>query len=86
MEWSRSASAREGEIVYRPSGAPAEIVRRIAARAIEELGTEGQPGELKGRELDRLIADLKAGKTATLRGVRCSGGPEWRFTRAPSRR
>jgi tRNA(Ile)-lysidine synthase len=86
MEWSRSASAREGEIVYRPSGAPAEIVRRIVARAIEELGTEGQPGDLKGRELDRLIAELKAGKTATLRGVRCSGGPEWRFTRAPSRR
>jgi tRNA(Ile)-lysidine synthase len=86
MEWNRSASAAEGEIVYRPSGAPTEIVRRIVARAVDELGTEGEPGDLKGRELDRLIEALEAGKTATLRGVRCSGGPEWRFTRAARRR
>jgi tRNA(Ile)-lysidine synthase len=86
IEWSRSASARDGEIIYRPSCAPAEIVRRIVARAIEELGTEGEPDDLRGRELDRLISDLEAGKTASLRGVRCSGGPEWHFTRAAKRR
>jgi tRNA(Ile)-lysidine synthase len=86
MEWSRSSSASEGEIVYRPSSAPAEIVRRIVARAVGELGTEGEPGDLKGSEVDRLITQLEAGKTATLRGVRCSGGPEWRFTRAAKRR
>jgi tRNA(Ile)-lysidine synthase len=86
IEWSRCASAREGEIVYRLSDAPAEIVRRIVARAIAELGTEGEPGDLKGRELDRLITDLEAGKTASLRGVRCSGGPAWHFTRAAKRR
>jgi tRNA(Ile)-lysidine synthase len=85
MEWNRSASAAKGEIVYRPSGAPTQVVRRIVARAVEELGTEGQPGDLKGRELDRLMTELEAGKTATLRGVRCSGGPEWRFTRAAKR-
>ncbi len=85
-EWDRSATARDGAVVYRPSGAPAEIVRRIVARAVEELGTEGQPGDLKGRELDRLIAKLEAGKTATLRGVRCAGGLDWRLTRAAKRR
>ena len=86
IDWSRSVTVRQGEIVYRPSGAPAEIVRRIVARAIVDLGTEGEPGDLKGRELDRLITDLEAGKTASLRGVRCSGGPEWRFTAAAKRR
>ena len=86
IEWARSATAREGEIVYRPSGAPAEIVRRIVARAVNELGIEGDPADLKGRELDRLIAELQAGNTATSRGVRCAGGPEWRFTRAAKRR
>ena len=86
MEWDRSATSCEGEILYRPSGAPTEIVRRIVARAVEELGTEGQPGDLKGRELDRLIAELEASRTATLRGVRCAGRPEWRFTRAAARR
>ena len=86
IEWNGFVTERQGEIVYDPSGAPAEIVRRIVARAIAELGTEGEPGDLKGRELDRLIMDLEAGKTASLRGVRCSGGPEWRFTPAAKRR
>lgn len=86
LEWNRSARVGKAEIVYRPSGTPAEIVRRIVARAIEEFGTEGEPGDLKGRELDRLISELATGKTATLRGVRCSGGVEWRFARAGKRR
>ena len=85
MEWSRFADFNGDEVIYRPSNAPAEIVRRIVARAIEELGTEGTPGDLRGRELDRLIAELEAGRTSTLRGVRCSGGPAWRFTRARPR-
>lgn len=86
IEWLRSASVSEDEILYRPSGAPAEIVRRIVARAIEVLGTEGTPNDLRGRELNRLIERLHAGTTATLRGVRCEGGAAWRFNRAPSRR
>jgi len=85
MEWTRFATFSEDELVYRPSSAPAEIVRRIVARAIEELGTEGEPDDLRGRELDRLIAQLEAGRTATLRGVRCEGGAQWRFTRAARR-
>jgi hypothetical protein len=27
-----------------------------------------------------------AGDVGTIRGVRCEGGPEWRFTSAPPRR
>jgi tRNA(Ile)-lysidine synthase len=84
-EWTRFARFIADEVIYRPSSAPTEIVRRIVARAIEELGTEGKPGDLRGRELDRLISELEAGRTATLRGVRCQGGSEWRFTRAPPR-
>lgn len=84
-EWSESVEVREREIVYRASTAPIEIVRRIVARAIAELGTEGSPGDLRGRELDRLVADLQACNTATLRGVRCSGGLDWKFTRAAPR-
>ncbi len=84
-EWTRFATADTAEVTYRPSSAPAEIVRRIVARAIEELGTEGRPEDLRGRELDRLIDELQAGGTATLRGVRCEGGAVWRFTRARKR-
>ena len=84
-EWSEFVDVRDGEIVYRASTAPAEIIRRVVARAICELGTEGDPEELRGRELDRLIADLQQCSTTTLRGVRCMGGLDWTFTRAPPR-
>jgi hypothetical protein len=70
---------------YRPGGAPSEIVRRIAARAVRKLATEGE-AELRGPELDRLLETLADGGTATIRGVLCTGGREWRFGPAPARR
>jgi tRNA(Ile)-lysidine synthase len=84
-EWSDFVDILDGEIVYRASTAPTEIIRRIVARAIAELGTEGVPEDLRGRELDRLIADLRGCNTTTLRGVRCMGGAEWRFSRSAPR-
>jgi tRNA(Ile)-lysidine synthase len=84
-EWKHHVHERGGTIAYRPHDAPAEIVRRIVARAIRKLATEGDP-ELRGFELDRLNAELAHGGEATLRGVHCRGGSEWRFTPAPPRR
>ena len=63
-EWLDSVDAGPGEIVYHASTAPAEIRRRIVSRAVPILATEGDAGDLRGRELDRLMADLKAGRTA----------------------
>ena len=40
-EWDRSVHEKRGSIIYRPSDVPAEIVRRIVARAIRRLATEG---------------------------------------------
>ena len=84
-EWQRAVTSDGGEIAYRPLDTPPEIRRRVIARAITALASEGG-GELRGREIDRIVAALEAGRRATLRGVLCIGGPEWRFTRAPSRR
>ena len=85
FEWKRNVTAADGAIIYRPTDAPREVRRRILRRAILALATEGG-GELRGREIDQIIATLRTGKRATLRGVLCAGGPEWRFTRAPARR
>jgi hypothetical protein len=49
------------------------------------LASEGSGQPLRGRELDRLLATLSDGGTATLRGVLCSGGETWRFAAAPRR-
>ena len=86
QEWDRSVTNGNGEIVYRPGDAPREIRRRIARRAVLRLASEGRSAELRGPELDRLLAVLMSGRKATLRGVLCNGGYEWRFTKAPVRR
>ncbi|HEX8841069.1 MAG TPA: tRNA lysidine(34) synthetase TilS [Sphingomicrobium sp.] len=85
QEWRRAVTANGTEIVYRPDSAPPEIRRRIVTRALAALATEGDGADLRGRELDRLIAELESGRQTTLRGVLCSGGEEWRFVPAPHR-
>jgi len=84
MEWKSRVAERHGAYSYSPDDAPAEVVRRVIGRALRKLGTEGDR-DLRGPELDRLLATLRDGGTATLRGVLCRGGREWRFTRAPAR-
>ncbi|HKC01841.1 MAG TPA: tRNA lysidine(34) synthetase TilS [Sphingomicrobium sp.] len=86
QEWDRTVTAEDRRIAYRPSGAPAEIVRRIVARAVTALAHEGLGEALRGRELASIIEALEAGRTATLRGVLCAGGKEWRFSKAPARK
>jgi tRNA(Ile)-lysidine synthase len=83
-EWARSVHEKRGSITYRPSDAPAEIVRRVVARAIRKLATEGDR-DPRGPELTRLVATLSDGGTATLRGVLCRGGPDWQFVPSPNR-
>ena len=84
-EWKNSVRESGERISYRHGGAPHEIQRRIVARAVRRLATEGD-SELRGTELDRLLTTIAEGGSATIRGVLCSGGAEWRFTRAPARR
>jgi tRNA(Ile)-lysidine synthase len=84
-EWAKSVSEGRGQISYRPGDAPGEIRRRIVARALRKLATEGE-ADLRGAELDRLLETLGAGETATLRGVLCRGGTDWLFSAAPTRK
>ena len=84
-EWQSQVTDAEASISYKPA-APHEIRRRIVSRAIISLASEGSGDVLRGRELDQLVGTLADGGTATLRGVLCSGGDEWSFKPAPSRR
>jgi tRNA(Ile)-lysidine synthase len=65
-----------------PAGLPAEMRRRLVTRL---LAATGGPAP-RGTEIGRLLATLDAGGTATLAGVKCSGGKVWRFAPAPPRR
>ena len=86
QEWTRAVTNGGWEVVYRPSDAPSEICRRIVTAAITRLATEGDTETLRGRELDQLMTVIAAGGQATIRGVLCAGGLEWRFRRAPPRK
>jgi tRNA(Ile)-lysidine synthase len=77
----------DGEALgFVPGTAPPEIRRRIVARAIAALASEGDGEQLRGSELDRLLAQVEGGGSASLRGVLVRGGGEWRFAPAPARR
>jgi len=72
---------RDGDaILFDPAGLPAELRRRILLRL---LAPAAPP---RGDALQRLIAALEAGGSATLAGMKCEGGPVWRLAPAPPRR
>lgn len=83
-EWSEAVEEIGNTLIYQPGSAPAEIRRRILARIVTLLATEGADA-LRGRELDHLLEKLQSGGTSTLRGVVARGGSTWRFEPAPPR-
>jgi tRNA(Ile)-lysidine synthase len=86
-EWDQNVHQANGQITYTSSpDAPLEILRRVAERALAALASEGTRKALRGRELDGLVEALQAGRTATMRGVLCSGGRQWQFHEAPARK
>lgn len=89
LEWTvgrlveeRTEPVRDG-LAFDPAGIPAELRRRILLRLLALLVPAEPP---RGDAVQRLLAALEAGETATLAGVKCEGGPIWRFTAAPPRR
>lgn len=75
-------STTDGLIRFTPGAASREIVRR----ALRRLFSAHFGAHPDGPGLDRLMATLAAGGTATLGPVLASGGPVWSFRPAPPRR
>ncbi|PWG02995.1 tRNA lysidine(34) synthetase TilS [Sphingosinicella humi] len=88
LEWMatrfwQERAVRDGDtLTLDPSGLPPELARRLLARALAAFGAAPPRGE----ELSRLLAALGRGETATLAGVKCTGGAPWRIAPAPPRR
>jgi tRNA(Ile)-lysidine synthase len=85
-EWHKRVKEENAVVTFDPAGLPSEIRRRLVAAIVSKLTSEGRGVELRGRELDRLMAALVQGRKSTLRGVLCGGGGSWRFARAPQRK
>ncbi len=86
QEWEKRVKEDSEVFTLDQSGLPNEITRRLVSGIVARLGTEGRKAELRGRELDRLMAALLKGGKITLRGVLCRGGERWQFARAPQRK
>jgi tRNA(Ile)-lysidine synthase len=61
---------------------PREMQRRLLLAAFERMGVH-RP---RGPELDRVRKALRAGKPATLAGLKLEPGPPWTLSAAPARR
>jgi tRNA(Ile)-lysidine synthase len=81
--WQERAREGYNEIWLDPGGLPAELKRRLVLKILSRLGHGPAP---RGDEVGRLLAGLDQGLTATLSGVKCSGGSAWVFTAASPRR
>ncbi|MFN3727297.1 MAG: tRNA lysidine(34) synthetase TilS [Allosphingosinicella sp.] len=74
-----------GYVTIDASGVPRELQRRLLLGGFAFFIHSGIH-ELPGPKLDRLLEALRAGRTATLAGVKAMPGPPWRLTLAPPRR
>jgi tRNA(Ile)-lysidine synthase len=80
---SERTDAAHGGLTFDAEGLPAELRRRALIRLLALLVPADPP---RGEAVQRLLAALDAGETATLAGVKCEGGPVWRLSAEPPRR
>ena len=78
----RTEAAANG-LTFNASELPAELRRRALLRLLALLAPADPP---RGEAVQRLLAALEAGETATLAGVKCEGGAIWRLSPAPPHR
>ena len=73
---------RGSSLAIDADGLPRELQRRLLLAGFEQMGAH-RP---RGPELDRARKALKAGKVATLSGLKLEPGPPWTLSAAPTRR
>ncbi len=65
-----------------PAGLPRELQRRLLLAAFDRH----EAPRPRGSDLDRALAALTAGKTATLSGLKLTGGERWRLEKETKQR
>ena len=76
-------SMKDEEIQCDSARLPLELKRRLLLRCLSRLEPDLIP---RGEAIDRLLAELDAGKTSMIGNILCKGGACWRFSVAPARR
>ncbi len=88
IEWAMESLVRDRLTQDRlgaaidPHALPRELQRRLLLAAFDRLNAP-RP---RGPDLDRALVALAAGKTATLSGLKLTGGAQWRLEKEAKRR
>ena len=89
LEWTtqqlfdQRADMGTDKIILDAADLPYELQRRLLIACLQALNPAAA---LRDDEVLRLLASLNTGKTATLAGIKCTGGAQWTFQPAPPRR
>jgi tRNA(Ile)-lysidine synthase len=76
-------SHKNDVIVCQASGLPRELKRRLLIRCLRMIDINLAP---RGDAIDRVLTDLENAQTAMIGNVKCVGGVDWQFSKAPPRR
>lgn len=76
-------SIDKDKIALDSNGLPKEIQRRLLLHALQQIDPGIAP---RGDAIERLLADLVAGRATMIGDIRCQGGDIWHFSPAPPRR
>lgn len=76
--------AQENDIIICTAGdLPSELKRRLLIRCLRTIDVNLAP---RGDAIDRLLTELENARTAMIGNIKCVGGADWRFSKAPPRR
>jgi tRNA(Ile)-lysidine synthase len=70
-------------IICNASDLPSELKRRLLIRCLRAMDANLAP---RGEAIDRLLTDLENVRTAMIGNIKCIGGADWQFFKAPPRR
>ncbi len=88
LEWivqdlfKRRTQGDEDGFSVDPDGVPSEIQRRLVMKVLRMIERDLTP---RGDAVDRLLHDLRDGRTAMIGNILCKGGSVWHFAPAPPR-
>lgn len=76
--------AQENDVIICTAGdLPSELKRRLLIRCLRTIDVNLAP---RGDAIDRLLTELENARTAMIGNIKCVGGADWHFSKAPPRR
>lgn len=76
--------AQENDVIICTAGdLPSELKRRLLIRCLRTMDVNLAP---RGDAIDRLLTELENARTAMIGNIKCVGGADWQFSKAPPRR